>query len=150
VKSDILMAMKQGLFPYPQTVILHSPLSRAQQSAQIGHEVLNPKVMRMEEDLRERFFGELDGKTSDRYLRVWQIDHILPDHHAYGSESPKDVVERMLRVITIAEETYERMNVLLVSHGDPLHILETAFRKRPVSEHRDLPEWKNGEIRKLS
>lgn len=41
------------------------------------------------------------------------------------------------------------LNVLLVSHGDPLLILEAGYQKKRLHEFKKLEDYKNAELRKL-
>jgi broad specificity phosphatase PhoE len=133
------------------TVIVSSPFSRALRTAEMVKEVLGQSAdILLEEDLRERWFGELEGTSSENYKRVWSEDEqgILPS--SYGAESAKDVQKRMYSVIERFENEREGQVILLVSHGDSIKILETMFRGVEPEFHRRLPDIENAEIWELT
>jgi len=99
--------------------------------------------------LRERFFGDFNGKSDSHYEDVWRIDKNDADHTEFNCESVNSVVERTSKLITVIDEeigsTAEKMDglskpckVILVAHGDVLQILQTAFLKKDGSVHRSL------------
>ena len=58
----------------------------------------------------------------------------------------------MMRVTGLVAELEQRRQgatFLLVSHGDALQILQTAFARREASAHRQLPHLQTAEIRRL-
>ncbi len=58
----------------------------------------------------------------------------------------------MERVTALVSEYVKRImsaTLLLVSHGDALQILQTAFSKQSASSHRYQPQLETAEIRQL-
>jgi broad specificity phosphatase PhoE len=83
----------------PDLVVLCSPFLRAKETAEIVCEAVNTARntlladAKLEDitpiehfDLRERFFGDLNGKSDERYADVWAEDLKDPDHHEFGVE----------------------------------------------------------------
>eukprot|EP00475_Leptophrys_vorax_P028750 TRINITY_DN4180_c0_g1_i1.p1 TRINITY_DN4180_c0_g1~~TRINITY_DN4180_c0_g1_i1.p1 ORF type:complete len:218 (-),score=45.87 TRINITY_DN4180_c0_g1_i1:330-983(-) len=83
----------------PDVVVYCSPFLRAKETAQIVCDVVNSARRALfhrteledltpieHVDLRERYFGELDGKSDDRYADVWSEDSKDPEHHQFHVE----------------------------------------------------------------
>ena len=150
VKNSIRQALEDRILS-KNVLIISSDFSRAKESALIAAKLLNVDTdeIQYNKSLRERFFGDLEGKSADNYQKVWDEDIRDPDSKKYGVESVNEVLERTTKVVhgLLDNPKISGKSVLLVSHGDPLQILETGFRKTPVSKHRSLPEIQTGEIR---
>ena len=132
------------------TVVVTSDFKRARESAGIAFEVLACSVSICEEPrLRERNFGELELATDDSYGEVWQQDEINPDSWFRGVESVNQLMARVTAVVADYEKRYSAATILLVSHGDALQILQTAFARRDASSHRQLEHLNTAEIRQL-
>jgi probable phosphoglycerate mutase len=141
----------QHLLSDRNTVIYSSDFARTRETAEIAAEVLGVKEINYSELLRERGFGRWERKGRASYPRVWLSDALSPGHTRNDVESVHRVLDRTTRLIADLEKKYEGKNILLVSHGDVLHILSTAFTKRPSRLHRSLIwPFGNGELRKLS
>ena len=95
--------------------------------------------MQKEERLRERHFGELEGKADSHYPEVWAFDAQNADHTQWQVEPVKRVAARMVAALEALEQRFEGETVLVVSHGDPLQILLTALAGKPLTQHREQP-----------
>jgi glucosyl-3-phosphoglycerate phosphatase len=133
-------------------IIIHSPFSRAKQTAEAISQVFGCRLFEENDDLRERYFGDFELTTDKNYQQIWEHDKLDPDSTFQKSESPAAVQERMLKVIAECEKLDEEygQNIFLVGHADSIHILETAFRNIEVQNHRDIPYIRNAEIRALN
>jgi len=132
------------------TLILSSDFSRALESARIaGERLACAAPPRIETRLRERDFGTFELGSSAAYEVVWQADALDPERAANGVESAASVTCRMTSLVAELESTFSGATLLLVSHGDPLQLLQTAFAKQPASRHRELPHLETAEIRRL-
>lgn len=149
VRISVRRALETNVFKRKKKIILHSPFSRAYQSAEVAGDELDVDLIECE-DLRERYFGVLDGLSHVNYQAVWNRDQIYSGHTQYGVESVRSTRDRGLRVIQKCEENYEDSDIILVGHGDSLQILETVFRGIHASLHRTLKSLKNGELRQLN
>jgi len=129
------------------TLIYCSDFSRAWETALILAEMKNLKL-RKTELLRERYFGSLDKGRDDLYKSVWAGDND-PDNNENGVESPEEVYKRTSSLILILENKYKDQNIVLVSHGDALQILQTWFQEEPVTDHRKLTHLETAELRPL-
>ncbi len=131
--------------------IVSSDFLRARETAAIiaaGLATTDP--ISLNEKLRERFFGQLDGQPDSRYGEVWLADALDPTHCSFDVESAESVVSRAVSLVLELESRYRRQVVLLVAHGDVLQLLQTAFRRVSPATHRELPALQVAEIRLLS
>ena len=132
------------------SLIISSDFKRAQETAEITHDLLS-----LNEDivfhklLRERFFGDLELTSSDNYQSVWDEDGLDATHTKFGVESVGAVMDRATSLIATLEGYFTETSFLLVSHGDVSQILQAAFNKLPASEHRSVPHLNTAEIREL-
>lgn len=134
-------------------VIVHSPFSRAKETAQEVAKVIKFSEMIELEDLRERDFGDLELMSNENYNKFWIEDRANPNSKIFHSESPNEVLDRVIGVI----ENLERnsfpagQKIMLVSHGDTLQILQTAFLNISAARHNtDVLYMENAEIRRLN
>jgi broad specificity phosphatase PhoE len=131
-------------------VIISSDFKRAKESAQIAHQILScEQPLQFDERLRERDFGDWELTPDSAYERVWAADEINPDNHNRGVESPNQVMQRVTALVYDLEQTVSDTNILIVSHGDALQILQTAFSKQDASNHRLNQHLETAEIRRL-
>jgi broad specificity phosphatase PhoE len=132
------------------SLIISSDFKRARQSADIMHRLLEcdaPVVI--DRRLRERYFGELELGPDNAYESVWREDQVDPDNILGGVESPNRVMQRVTALVFEYEEKLSGKTLLLVSHGDALQILQTAFSKQDASRHRQHAHLNTAEIREL-
>jgi broad specificity phosphatase PhoE len=131
------------------TVICSSDFSRARQTAEIMREHLGAPGVTVTEALRERSFGDLEGTPVANYARVWTADGADGDHGPDGVEPAAAVLDRATALVADLEHRYSGRDILLVSHGDTLQILEAGFRRMDPSRHRSLPHLDTAQIREL-
>ncbi|MCC6643276.1 histidine phosphatase family protein [Candidatus Peregrinibacteria bacterium] len=153
VAASITAAKEQRILT-PDTFIYSSDFLRTVETAQIAKEILNARMTIFTELLRERNFGMFEGLDSGNYELVWDIDKTYADENASEVETINSVLERTTRLIARIikarhPNTKKRANILLVSHGDALQILETGFRKMDPRLHRSLEPLKTAELRQL-
>lgn len=150
VKTSITVAAIAGELSR-STIIFSSPFTRCLQTAQIAKELLkttNP--IYFDNRLRERDFGMLNEQPSSEYRLVEEVDQQINSHDDLGIENATLVQHRTMSLVHELEHKYEGKTFLLVSHGDPLQILQTAFEQKPAQAHRSLPHLHPGELRKLN
>lgn len=131
------------------TLIVSSDFARTRETAEIAASMLGVPTMITTPQLRERFFGGWDKHHTSNYHHVWSGDLANPDHKENDVESTSEVVARATALIRELEETYSGRHILLVSHGDTLQILQTAFERVASSQHRLVAHLETGAIRKL-
>jgi broad specificity phosphatase PhoE len=141
--------------------IYTSPFSRTLQTAalvgsHLGVEPSDPLRFFVSEALRERDFGEYEGSSTVNYAKVWAED-ALGTHRRPpgGGESVDDVAARLQRFVERIEdafghqhqhqrheanergETSQKMDIVLVSHGDALSILAAVLSGSDLRKHRE-------------
>jgi probable phosphoglycerate mutase len=130
-------------------VICSSDFSRARQTAEIVRAHLAAAEVIITEALRERCFGDLEGSPVGNYARVWGADEAVAGHADGGVEPAEAVLDRATALIADLERRYSGRDILLVSHGDTLQILQAGFLRLDPSRHRQLPHLRTAEIREL-
>ncbi|CAK9074513.1 Phosphoglycerate mutase (PGAM) (BPG-dependent PGAM) (MPGM) (Phosphoglyceromutase) [Durusdinium trenchii] len=124
-----------------RVVMVSSDFSRAKQTAQLFAQALRKAgricPLRIAKELRERRFGSLEADSDARYPEVWAQDRHDPAARPFGVEAAQAVQRRTSRLVAkldrelpdgadVAHGLNWRCHVL-VSHGDALQILQTAF-----------------------
>lgn len=132
------------------SLILSSDFQRARDTAEIAHDLLScEEDIVFHKQLRERSFGDLELTSSENYQSIWDKDGLDATHTTFDVESVEAVMDRVTSLIVSLEGYFTETSFLLVSHGDVLQILQTAFHKLPASEHRSVPHLNTAEIREL-
>ncbi len=142
----------------PEIQVVSSTFRRAWQTAKLitdflgQNQLTSASLVRLHRHrfLNERYFGQFDGQLAINYRLVWAEDRIHPYHTQWGVESAEMVQTRMTAAVEYLEARSRNSIYLLVSHGDPLQILETAFRKLGPSYHRHLSPLALGAWRRLN
>jgi len=128
-------------------VFVSSDFLRALQTAEIGREVCGVDEIIVEQGLRERGFGDIEEEKVVDWVKPLEAhDTQDPFHNFENVESPVDVLKRMTAVVLSLEEQYQDRNILLFSHGHPLRILVTGFKKISPSRHPELKLPANAEV----
>ena len=129
--------------------ILASDFSRTFETAKEVAAAVNADV-EAEPALRERDFGDFELGPNTAYDQVWARDAVDATHTDNQVEAAAAVLSRAAGAVRRVEESArEGHAVLLVSHGDCLQILQTAFAGVDVSAHRSLPHLETCELRRL-
>jgi broad specificity phosphatase PhoE len=131
------------------TVIWSSDFSRARQTAEILRAHLDAPEVGLAEALRERCFGRWEGSATENYARVWAADETDAAHARDGVEPVAAVLDRMTAFVVDLDRQYSGRDIVLVSHGDTLQILQAAFLRMSPTRHRSLPGLETAEIRRL-
>jgi broad specificity phosphatase PhoE len=131
------------------TVICSSDFSRARQTAEIVRACLGAAEVVLAEALRERCFGDWEGTPTANYARVWTADEVGAGRADGNVESAAAVLDRTTAFIVELESRYSGRDILLVSHGDTLQILQAGFLRIDPSRHRSLPDLATAEVRRL-
>jgi broad specificity phosphatase PhoE len=131
------------------TIIYSSDFSRAQQTAETVAHVIGAALPQTVAALRERYFGAFETQSNTHYQDVWVDDSVDAAHQNNGVEAVDHVVERSTAFILELEKKFRDETILLVSHGDTLQILQTAFEKIDCRQHRSLSHLETAEIREL-
>lgn len=146
------------------TAIVSSDFLRARETAEIVAARLRQsprtapfhleKVV-LDARLRERSFGEFDGRSVEHYARVWEEDVADGTHSLFGVESVGSVAQRTTDLINELEATLpptaraQPWLVLLVAHGDVLQILQAKALALEPRLHRSIAHLGTAELRKV-
>ena len=132
-----------------QTIIYSSNFSRTRQTAAITRKILGAPPVNITNKLRERFFGKWERTENKNYVKVWENDAKDYKHKINEVESVDEILSRVTALILSLEHKYNGRKILLVSHGDTLQILQTAFAKIHPSHHPSSSYLGLAEIRIL-
>ncbi|MGL1890068.1 MAG: histidine phosphatase family protein [Spirochaetaceae bacterium] len=132
-----------------ETIICSSDFLRASETAEILKDTWNCDDVLYKHNLRERFFGELEGLGDDKYQIIWDIDKLHGDYTKLAIESPAHVAERLKNLFRELDSMYNGKTIILVSHGDSLQILQAIRKDLNPSEHRTLPHLDNAVLREI-
>jgi glucosyl-3-phosphoglycerate phosphatase len=128
-------------------LIFSSDFARAAQTADIMRAHLAAPGVVLAVALRERCFGDWEGTPTANYRRVWAADEA--GHADDGVEPAFAVLDRVTAFIVDLEGQHAGRDILLVSHGDTLQILQAGFARMDPARHRRLPHLETAEIRRL-
>lgn len=132
------------------TAIYASDFSRASQTAEIVRSIIGAGDVVHAEALRERNFGDWEKTSTSNYERIWSLDRNMLAHHENNVEPLDSVLARTLKLIDKIEHDYHDRDILFVSHGDTLQILQAGLCGYSPTKHRDLPQLETAEIRRLA
>ncbi|KAK3195678.1 hypothetical protein Dsin_026988 [Dipteronia sinensis] len=127
-----LKELNQNNIAIENVRICYSPFSRTTHTAKVVASVLNlpfdgPQCKVME-DIRERYFGPtFELMSHEKYPEIWALDEKDPFMPAEGGESVNDVASRLAVAMATMESEFQGCSILVVSHGDPLQILQTIL-----------------------
>ncbi len=114
--------------------IYHSPLQRTKETANILASEISGAELIEDNRLRESDMGDLEGKphgTKDTFLSSPEEEFTKP---ILGSETLNDIRNRMADFLHDMERTHQGKTIVLVSHGDPIWMLESVITGRTTKE----------------
>jgi len=106
--------------------IYASPYKRVMETASIVAEGLGLDIIK-DERLREVDIGDWSGKTVEDYRRDFKGKDRLRYAVSNGAESSMDVRRRMEEFLDDIDNKHNNKNVIIVSHGDPIWMLESII-----------------------
>lgn len=131
-------------------VIVTSDFRRTVETAEIIRMVAGAESFRLDPRMRERQFGQWEGACYTHYSDTWKKDAVDPDQMIDGVESANAVRRRMVDTVLSLEADYSDRDIVLVSHGDPLRLLQTAFDGLDTALNRTLPYYETAGWRLLN
>ncbi len=150
VKKAARALKKEGGVDY----IFSSPFLRTKETAEIVAKELGVAV-HLEDELHEVLLGEFEGKpVKDFYAQYPAAERFTQTPE--GGETLVQVASRMKKFVEKLEKKYQGKRILLVSHGDPLWVLESMMLGRTQGEMVSAKEErgngypKTGQLRKFS
>jgi broad specificity phosphatase PhoE len=133
-------------------LIYCSDISRTRQTAEIVSKELGGVKIICDSRLRERNFGIYRGKPKKDYQRAFPVRKEKFFRPPLGGESWNDVKKRVLQFIADIDKKYKGKNILIVSHGCPLWLLQGGIKglnEDELLEQKPNLQLKAGELRKL-
>ncbi|XP_057966341.1 uncharacterized protein LOC131156563 isoform X2 [Malania oleifera] len=106
-----LRELKENNIPIENVRICYSPFSRTSHTAKVVASVLNLPF---------------EGPQC-KYPEIWALDEKDPFMQPEGGESVADVASRLAIAMETMESEFQGCTILVVSHGDPLQILQTML-----------------------
>ena len=131
------------------TIVYVSDFSRAIETASIVRAELGMSDVHVTKALRERNFGDWEYTHNANYENVWTLDRANASHTEQNVESVDAVLDRVTGLIAELEKRHSHTDILLVSHGDTLQILQTSFQNIRPEYHRDMRQFETAEIREM-
>lgn len=133
-------------------LIYSSDLYRAKQTAEIVAKELGKKII-FDKKLRDINLGVWHGrKKVDFYLKFDNPKERF-SKRLKGGESWSDVQKRILDFFKEIDKRYKNKKILIVSHGDPLWLLEGVLKKLSqkelLKEKLEKGYIQTGELRRL-
>jgi isoleucyl-tRNA synthetase len=107
-------------------MIFTSDITRTYETAKIVGDYLKVPV-ETDERLREINIGVYNGKPVADYWRDWPVEKRW-DKAPEGGETHKELQARMVGFIKGINHKYKDKKILVVSHGDPLWLLQQYYR----------------------
>jgi probable phosphoglycerate mutase len=134
-----------------ETEIIASDFRRTRETAELLARSLGDSIpVQLREGLRERSFGELEGKDHRAMAALLESEGIEALISRYGCERAESVQYRVVKVIRYLEEEKQRKTLVLVSHADPIQVLMAAFAGLDLSEHERIAPLDYAEVAELS
>lgn len=135
-------------------LIYSSDFKRTKQTAQIAAKNLNIKEINFDERLREINLGVYYNKTRQEfYIEFPKFSDKLLRKKPEKGESWVDCKKRLKSFLKDIDGKYKNKKILIVSHGDPLWLLQGIVQKININDlilnkRKIFP--KTGEIKKLN
>ena len=118
--------------------IYHSPFPRTKETADLLAYELSGYELIEDSRLRESGMGDLEGKplgTKDKHFNSPEEEFVKP---LMGSETLNEVRERMAEFLLDMEHRHKGKTIVLVSHGDPIWMLESVIKGRNIKESLEV------------
>lgn len=120
-KEQVREAIKKMHFT--PDVIVTSPFARTVESSHLLHEAFPDAVVVKDDRIREFNMGAFDGKMMKEYLDFYGHHYLKFDTRPEGGETHREIMHRMMAVISEYEQQYEGKHILFVTHGGPARML---------------------------
>ena len=142
--------LKEEIKKYKIDLIVSSPLKRAKRTAEIINESSQCKIV-FDKALEERGFGIFEGKIRKEIQDEVLNSHVLDNYYLntkYGEVEPiKETCERVWGLLNKLKENYQDKNILLVTHGGTIRVINGYFEGINCDGIIENPGLNNCEIR---
>lgn len=135
--------------------LFSSDILRCRETAKIVAEIIDYDIEKIIYDvrLRDLNWGAFGGKTKEEYWNFYNNDRMKAfDIVIPNGESWNQCKERMISLLNEIEEEFQDKNILIVSHGDPIWLLEGYIKEldnQTLLEKRKEIFPNTGEIKKI-
>ena len=134
-------------------VIYSSPLKRAQKTASIVGDILKVDKIIICDELIERDFGILTGKSNSD-ISKYAGNIIVSDGVQYFTEADEAegfsaLFERAKQILEKIVTNQSNRNILIVTHGDIGKMLRAVFNGWTWEEGLNTPRFRHGDIIEL-
>jgi len=134
-------------------LIFASDYLRTQITSKIIAEALSIEII-SDKRLRDVNLGIYEGKKKKEYYDAISPKKMFEDGPE-GGESWIDCINRVESLIKDIEKQYQNKNILIVSHGDPLWLLEKGVARKDnidklLKERFTIPIISPGELRAIT
>ncbi|MEK7554740.1 MAG: class I tRNA ligase family protein, partial [Patescibacteria group bacterium] len=130
-------------------LIVSSPNRRARETAQIIAKATKAKVI-VDSRIQEIGFGTFNGGTEARYKSFFATFIERFSKRPPGGEHWGDVRQRMVQTMVDIDRKFSGKRIAIVSHGDPLWLLEGAAKGVSDAGMAKVPYIEVGEWREFS
>jgi len=136
-------------------LVFCSDILRCRETAKIVAEVIGFDENKIIYDtrLRDWNWGDFGGKPKVEFWNFYNNDKMKAfDIPTPNGESWNQCKERLIKFLNEIESNFENKNILLVSHGDPLWLLEGYIKNidnKTNLENRKETMLKTGEVREI-
>jgi len=103
-------------------IIISSPVLRAKETAEIISKELGIEII-YDERIREKNFGKHSGETFGEHAKIYKDVRDKFKARCPDGENEIDVRLRMGDFIYDIDSKYSHKNILIISHGTPIHFL---------------------------
>ncbi len=123
--------------------VYSSPITRTKETAAILANALGQEV-RVDERLIEIQFGVMDRKTETEYHAFFANEAERWTKSPQGGENWTDVRARMLAFFREIDAKHRGETVVVVTHGDPLFVIDVAVHNIPIEGQHEYRYPKYG------
>jgi len=150
IATDNLKLAKSRSWIDSKTIIYCSDFKRTIETAELAQQILGCGAIHRATELRERSFGTYNGKAISFYIDIWpKGEQEKAEQNQNGVESSEVILSRLTKFVMSLESQYRHQRLLLVSHGDPLQVLQAYAQGLDQDQSRSLEYIQPGEIREL-
>ncbi len=157
IKEGIEEAEKAGEMLKDRQIdyIFSSDILRCRETAKIAVGVMgfDPNKIIYDVRLRDLNWGDFGGKTKEEYWNFYNNDRMKAfETPTPNGESWNQLRQRMIDVFNEIENNHQNKNILIVSHGDGLWLLERYIKgtdDKTLVEKRKQMMIQPGELREI-
>ena len=133
--------------------IFCSEFARTNQTAEIIKEIFKKDIpVIVDGRINEVSFGVYEGKSVDEYRKDFPEKMERFQNKPKGGENLTELKKRVGEFLYDIESKYKNENILIISHGDPLWLMETAalgYHPKQAFEFSYQKYLKTAEVREL-